>query len=429
MEDKQQMHMHMTEARRLSRPPKLKDTCDMCSTSKVRCDKMKPTCGRCERLGYQCSYSPARRMQKRRCIQCTQSSGNLAEAEAGEEEQLPDAAPSAAAATDGSAATDSYAPGDGAESSFRGAFNGGSFLQHQTTQPYTSNHSSTNKTNIHNNNSSGSSSSSRSSNFSTSEVTLPGLEYSKSIHANSDCVTVATNILEHLNTTHGVAAASFPTTQPKTPPPTNPETSIGSSASLAIKRISTILICPCSKNLDVGLLAAAVCAALLDTYEIILRKNNNNNSAKPHAASSSSSYSPSSNMNASRAAAAGPKRASTKPMMMHHHHRKASGRMMMMDSSDSSSAIDNNNNNADDSGRRDDDDDDNDDDDDYDEKATIMRIRDELPMVANLVAQFTRRYSQDAEVCSRDLLQGLALSITGRLSAMIDEVTNWMARI
>ena len=108
--------------------------------------------------------------------------------------------------------------------------------------------------------------------------------------------------------------------------------------------------------------------------------------------------------------------------------------MMMMDSSDSSAKNNNKNNNnaaADDSGQRDDKDDDNDDnnDDDCDERATIMRIRDELPMVANLVAQFTRRYSQDAEMCSRDLLQGLALSITGRLSAMIDEVTNWMARI
>ena len=378
MEDDQQMHT--TEARRLSRPPKLKDTCDMCSTSKVRCDKMKPACGRCERLGYPCSYSPARRMQKRRCIQCTQSSGNLTEAEA--EEQLPVAAPTATAATDGSVATDSYPSGDGAEFSFRRAFNGGNFPQHQTTHPYTSNPSSANKTNIHNS----SSSSCCSTGSSTTEAMLPGLEYSKPTHSNSDCVTVATNILEHLNTTHGVAA-SFPS-EPKTPPSTL-ETSIG-SPSLAIKRISTILICPCSKNLDVGLLAAAVCAALLDTYEIILHKNSArpNTAATAAAAPGRSSYS-TSDMNDNRP---GPKRGVTKPV------RKA-GKMESVDSG----------------GR--------------DEKATIMQIRDELPMVANLVAQFTRRYSQDAEMCSRDLLQGLALSITGRLSAMIDEVTNWMAQI
>ncbi|POS87954.1 hypothetical protein EPUL_002501 [Erysiphe pulchra] len=41
---------------------KLKDTCDMCSSSKIRCNKQKPICGRCERLGLQCLYSPSRRI-------------------------------------------------------------------------------------------------------------------------------------------------------------------------------------------------------------------------------------------------------------------------------------------------------------------------------------------------------------------------------
>ncbi|KAK5061593.1 hypothetical protein LTR84_008137 [Exophiala bonariae] len=41
--------------------PKLKDSCDTCAASKIRCDKQKPLCGRCERLGYPCFYSPARR--------------------------------------------------------------------------------------------------------------------------------------------------------------------------------------------------------------------------------------------------------------------------------------------------------------------------------------------------------------------------------
>ncbi|KAI6245260.1 hypothetical protein HI914_06548 [Erysiphe necator] len=45
-----------------NRQLKLKDTCDICSSSKVRCDKQKPTCGRCERLGQPCLYSPARRI-------------------------------------------------------------------------------------------------------------------------------------------------------------------------------------------------------------------------------------------------------------------------------------------------------------------------------------------------------------------------------
>ncbi|CEJ60096.1 hypothetical protein PMG11_08682 [Penicillium brasilianum] len=45
-------------------PPsqKLKDSCDMCSSSKVKCNKEKPLCSRCRKLGYPCSYSPARRI-------------------------------------------------------------------------------------------------------------------------------------------------------------------------------------------------------------------------------------------------------------------------------------------------------------------------------------------------------------------------------
>lgn len=40
---------------------KLKDSCDVCSAFKLRCDKQKPTCTRCANLNYRCTYSPARR--------------------------------------------------------------------------------------------------------------------------------------------------------------------------------------------------------------------------------------------------------------------------------------------------------------------------------------------------------------------------------
>ncbi len=42
--------------------PKLKDSCDMCAASKVKCNKVKPLCGRCDKLGFPCFYSPARRV-------------------------------------------------------------------------------------------------------------------------------------------------------------------------------------------------------------------------------------------------------------------------------------------------------------------------------------------------------------------------------
>jgi hypothetical protein len=40
---------------------KFKESCDLCSASKVRCDKQRPTCARCANLHQPCSYSPARR--------------------------------------------------------------------------------------------------------------------------------------------------------------------------------------------------------------------------------------------------------------------------------------------------------------------------------------------------------------------------------
>ena len=40
---------------------KLKDSCDVCSAFKLRCDKQKPTCIRCANLDRPCTYSPARR--------------------------------------------------------------------------------------------------------------------------------------------------------------------------------------------------------------------------------------------------------------------------------------------------------------------------------------------------------------------------------
>ncbi|GKT49750.1 sterol regulatory element-binding protein ECM22 [Colletotrichum spaethianum] len=47
-------------------PCKLRQTCDPCSEAKVKCDKGNPRCGRCDRLSYDCVYSPARRIGRPR---------------------------------------------------------------------------------------------------------------------------------------------------------------------------------------------------------------------------------------------------------------------------------------------------------------------------------------------------------------------------
>lgn len=47
------------------RQPRLKDSCDTCSSSKVRCDKDKPSCSRCSEKGLSCVYSFSRRAGRR----------------------------------------------------------------------------------------------------------------------------------------------------------------------------------------------------------------------------------------------------------------------------------------------------------------------------------------------------------------------------
>ncbi|KAJ5921367.1 hypothetical protein N7466_009693 [Penicillium verhagenii] len=55
---------------------KLKDSCDKCSVSKVRCTKEKPSCTRCGKLGYTCFYSPARRVGRPHRSKDSSSRGN-----------------------------------------------------------------------------------------------------------------------------------------------------------------------------------------------------------------------------------------------------------------------------------------------------------------------------------------------------------------
>ncbi|KAJ5751836.1 hypothetical protein N7520_008753 [Penicillium odoratum] len=76
------------ESQTLSAAPptqRLKDSCDKCSTSKVRCTKEKPSCARCDKLGYTCFYSPARRVGRPHRSKESSSKGNNSE----ESENLP----------------------------------------------------------------------------------------------------------------------------------------------------------------------------------------------------------------------------------------------------------------------------------------------------------------------------------------------------
>ena len=357
-------HTSTTDVAHLFPQQKLKNTCDMCAASKVMCDKMKPICGRCERLRYPCFYSPARRVPKRRrCIQSI-SSGNKSEVT----ELSPELEPSIVD-TDESVTSKFKALDDS------GIFNFGDEMNGLNGFEWLSSTFSVDDTSLFlqndYNHDKGESA--------TMESVPNGSECGQSSSSKdfgSDCASIAMNILQHLNTTNMKELA---TTTPFGGTQSSTIDALVNTASTNIKRVSTMLICPCSGNTDVGLLVAAVCAAILDTYELVLR-----NSIRSKTISSSTEEH------------GGDERTLVNSTV---------GDVEQMDIC--TEALQ----------------------DGSKEKAAIMQILEELPRVANLITQFTKRYGQDAEECATDLPQALAASMTCRLKAVIDEVTNWVARI
>jgi hypothetical protein len=393
----------------------------MCSASKVKCDKTRPICSRCERLGYPCFYSPALRLRKRRCLQSVSSTDRSEGTGNSPDEQQHEATGPArvshksnaslskrkkeASSADlskhskehGSSTQQEFndtmsndAPWDfdGAimtlddEQASRSSLDPFDFnlpLQHAQSQVNSALAQSPHG-NIYADpmsimdsypalggnkpNETIATPYQDSSDGSSNEAVYMDLDNTASPPSSrateSDCAVVAMNILQHLSMTSGQQQCS-----------SNSQLDLNAQfniSSLAIKRVSVILICPCSTRPDVGLLAAAVCASLLDTYEAFLHR-----SSKP------------------RSNSANP---------MGRQRRSPSTSLDLSVTEEAGS-----------------------------EKAVVMRILEELPKVANLVMQFGKRYSVDAEKSSKELLQAVAASIRLRLKTMVDEITDWVAQI
>ncbi|MCJ1246518.1 hypothetical protein MMC30_003726 [Trapelia coarctata] len=430
--------MPTSGSKRFPRSQKLKDTCDMCSASKVRCNKEKPICSRCEQLGYPCFYSPARRMGRPHPPRRTQPQNKPEATEESERqptkhstnqpthetvEPEPNAPPSVAHISlepDSREKTINKLPGSGNDFSNDAVLDFcGSGISHNgqsQTEPYLRKespprvrqqdqgedtamfnfHDQVNRANstdvdglycqamssdelsilIPNTSRHSSSTSSTLDQWSVGSAYGGSSASNTSSASESDCATVAMNMLQHLNTTSMERLSSG--------------TSIGeldvssldaliNTVSMAIKRVSTILVCPCSQKTDVGLLAAAVCAAILDIYGVIFR-----NSIRSRVQCSSTD-----------------KPAYTTMFSVN----DVTGDASMIELGTGSLQ------------------------EGPDAKVTIMRVLEELSKVANLVMQFTKRYSQDAEDCSPDFLPALAASLKSRLKSMTNEATNWLAQV
>lgn len=184
---------------------KLKDSCDPCSASKLRCNKQKPTCARCTALNQQCSYSPARRagrphrVREKSQQQCPELTG----------ETTITPAESSDLSVDMSLDTATLLV---MQSERHSQIN----EQHQQQQPVES---------------------------LSRQVSVP-------IHdTREDCTKVAISILEQLDIAR------------RQPGLTN----VNSATTDACQRLLTILVCPCSEKPGVALLVACACISLMDT--------------------------------------------------------------------------------------------------------------------------------------------------------------------
>jgi len=182
-------------------PQKLKDSCDLCSASKLRCDKQKPTCARCASLDQLCSYSPARRSGRPHRVRR-------------ERNQLTEAA----RYSDRSSCSNQMTHGSAA------------LLEQQTNNQQQENLIK------------------RGHRHSPSAESFTSSCPAPEITGGGDCTRTALYILEQLNASRrsGVTHASLTTTE-------------------ACQRLLAILICPCSEQPGVALLLASGCISLMDT--------------------------------------------------------------------------------------------------------------------------------------------------------------------
>ena len=245
-------HSSTTDARRKPlQQTTLKDTCDMCSASKVKCDKQKPICGRCERLEYPCFFSPARRVRKHRYNPGLSSKkGRRAVAEPSTEPE------SLSASRDGSITANSPASDEMVDPSLRSGREGTISTEFAESYPASlpgdsgmvlpeaSGHDS-----------------------SSSGVLLPDRRGPSS---QSDCTAHAISVLQQINL---VICENLTTRSPLDQGSPLSLDGLIETASMAIKHVSAMLICPCSARIDTGLMAATVCTAILDIYEMILQQS------------------------------------------------------------------------------------------------------------------------------------------------------------
>ena len=350
-------------------PKRSKDTCDMCSASKVKCDKKKPICSRCARLNYPCFYSPARRIRKHRLDDHSPTPS------AGQQQQQQFMGPSSTNVNgDESLSTSSSASDDfafGRDNNVPHSLSVQSIFSPAFSMPDTNSPSLTTINREITSN--------KRVKFNPKASTPECQQSPISSDPKMDCATTAIDLLQNLDR---ISLKSLSTSTSSNAIVTSLLEGAIKEASVAIQRTSIILVCPCSRKPDIGLMAAGVCSGLLDVYQTFLSAN---------AAENISDHHPASTRNGQRSTTSHFNERTPDGAIIYSSHRGASTPQY--------------------SGLQ--------------AKAPIMRILGELARITDLVTQFQNRYAEeDEESSSRDLLGALVASMTSRLKIMIDDFTH-----
>ncbi|KAK8134768.1 hypothetical protein PG984_006780 [Apiospora sp. TS-2023a] len=212
-----------SSTRTLSR--KLKDSCDLCSASKVRCEKGKPACARCTSMNEPCLYSPARRAGRPRRRLRRESCPEQGQGQNQHDLERPSTstAPQEAHASDILLADLDW----GSEIS---NFDDNTLPGTTRVPPYAHE---------------------RGQSEPDPSAPLAGESDDTTVLPREDCAKTAARILETLDPTK---ARSHHRWRPG-----------GCEMAEACRQILTILVCPCSEQPAVALLVASGCLALMDT--------------------------------------------------------------------------------------------------------------------------------------------------------------------
>ena len=290
----------------ICRTRRLKDTCDVCSASKVKCKKQKPVCSRCAKLGLQCCYSPAKRKGRPNPAKRGDKQSNAFNVLDLDSEQQHDGVESGPLSLQ-AGWPESSGPGTTTNTIPEGTNEGSQDLHDNDyledlmldclqNTPTGSNSSimpsigsfdmsvSVDQPGSPNPHTREFLCSPRANYNGIADASLSGSSSTSNGNVTecSDCGILAVNTLRNLTTTFTRPFSRSCSTPSLTSLSTSPRSSSVAhhdgtaldarmeSASAAVKYLSTILACPCSDQVDIGLLNASLCTAILEAYASIL---------------------------------------------------------------------------------------------------------------------------------------------------------------